>query len=200
LTVGISLLTSAVVVHGARRELERRLVLTLLPGALAGLLIGARILAVADATLLKIVTGTLVAGYAMSLLLGFQPRFGAGGWAATLAGAASGTLATATGLSGPPVVILFTALGLTKDAFRVSIAAYFVVLNLAGFAILLASGTIGDGDVVTTAALTPPALLGTLAGNRLVRRLSAAGFRRLTLSMLLLTGLMGVGTALAALT
>jgi uncharacterized membrane protein YfcA len=140
-----------------------------------------------------------VAGYAASLLFGFQPRFAAGGWVSSLAGLASGTLATSTGLSGPPVVILFTALGLTKDAFRVSIAAYFVVLNLAGFAILLASGTIGQADVVTTLALTPAALLGTLTGNRLIQRVSAARFRWLTVLMLLLTGLMGIGTALAAL-
>jgi uncharacterized membrane protein YfcA len=198
-TIGVTLLPSAMIVGAARRELEPGLILKLLPGALPGLLVGAWILAIADPNILKVVAGALVTGYAVLLLLGVQPHFGAGGWATTLAGAASGTLATSTGLSAPPVVILFQELRLPTNAFRASISAYFVVLNLIGFAILLASGTLDRGAVVTTAALAPAALLGALAGNRLVRRLSAPGFRRLTVFLLMLTGVMGIVTALAAL-
>ena len=51
-------------------------------------------------------------------------------WATTIASTASGTLATSTGLSGPPVVILFNARGLEKDRFRITIAAYFIVFRL----------------------------------------------------------------------
>jgi uncharacterized membrane protein YfcA len=81
----------------------------------------------------------------------------------------------------------------------VTIAAYFVALNLVGIGVLLAGGSLGESEVVTSAALTPAALIGTLIGNRLVRRFTAAGFRSLTLGLLLLTGVMGVGTALVAL-
>ena len=199
LTIGVSLLTSAIVVLGARSELDRRLVLSLLPGAVGGLLLGAWVLEIVDPTLLKVVAGTLVAGYSILLLRGFQPSGLATVRATSLAGAASGLLATSTGLSGPPIVILFTARRLTKDAFRVTIAAYFVVINLIGFAVLLAGRTIGEREVLTTALLTPAAALGAFVGTRLVRRLSAGGFRTLTLALLLLTGLMGIGTALVAL-
>ncbi len=199
LTIGASLLTSVIVVLGARRELNSRLVFTMLPGACVGLLLGARILNVVDPTLLKIVAGTLVAAYSILLLRGYQPSGMKSGWAASVAGAASGTLATSTGLSGPPVVILFTARALTKDAFRVTIAAYFVAINLIGIVVLLAGGTLGESEFVTSAALTPAALIGTLIGNRFVRHFTAAGFRKLTLTLLLLTGLMGIGTALIAL-
>lgn len=199
LTIGVSLLTSAIVVLGARRELDGRLVLSLLPGAVAGLLLGALILDVVDPTLLKVAAGTLVAAYSILLLRGFQPSGMGGGWAASVAGGASGLLATSTGLSGPPIVILFTARQLAKDAFRVTIAAYFVAINVIGFVVLLAGRTIGETEVVTTAVLTPPAALGAYAGTRLVRHLTAVGFRRLTLALLLLTGVMGVGTTLVAL-
>ncbi|MDQ3548947.1 MAG: sulfite exporter TauE/SafE family protein [Chloroflexota bacterium] len=199
LTIGASLLTSVVVVLGARRELDGRLVLTMLPGACIGLLLGARILAVVDPTLLKIVAGTLVASYSILLLRGFEPSGMGSGWAASLAGAASGVLATSTGLSGPPIVVLFTARQLARDAFRVTIAAYFIAINLVGILVLLAGGAIGESEVVTSAVLTPAALIGTLVGNRLVRRLTAVGFRTLTLALLLLTGVMGVATAIVAL-
>ena len=199
LTIGASLLTSVIVVLGARQELDGRIVLTMLPGACVGLLLGARILDIVDPTVLKIAAGTFVAVYSVMLLRGYQPSGMRSGWAASAAGTASGALATSTGLSGPPVVILFTARQLAKDAFRVTIAAYFVAINLLGIVVLLAGGSIGETDIITSATLTPAALIGTLIGNRLVRRFTAVGFRKLTLALLLLTGLMGIGTALVAL-
>ena len=199
LTIGASLLTSVIVVLGARRELDRRLVLSMLPGACVGLLLGARILTVVDQTLLKIVAGVFVAGYSVLLLRGFEPSGLDSSWAASAAGAVSGTLATSTGLSGPPIVMLFTARRLAKDAFRVTISAYFVAINLIGVVVLLSGGAIGRSEVVTSAVLTPAAMIGTLIGNRLVRRLTAVGFRKLTLALLLLTGVMGIATALVAL-
>ena len=48
--------------------------------------------------------------------------------AASLAGLASGTLGTAIGLTGPPIIILFTARQLPRDVFRGTIAAYFIPL------------------------------------------------------------------------
>ena len=109
LTIGASMLTSVIVVLGARRELDGRLVLSMLPGACVGLLIGVWVLKVIDPALLKITAGALVAAYSILLLRGYQPSGMRGGWWASTAGAASGALATSTGLSGPPVVILFTA-------------------------------------------------------------------------------------------
>jgi uncharacterized membrane protein YfcA len=199
LTIGASMLTSVIVVLGARRELDGRLVLSMLPGACVGLLLGVWVLKVVDPALLKITAGTLVAAYSILLLRGYQPSGMRGGWWASTAGTASGALATSTGLSGPPVVILFTARQLAKDAFRVTIAAYFVAINLIGGGILLAGGAVGHRELTISAALTPAALVGTVIGNRIVRRLTAAGFRSLTLALLLLTGLMGIGTALLAL-
>jgi len=199
LTIGASLLTSVIVVLGARQELDGRLVLTMLPGASVGLLLGALILDVVEPTFLKIVAGAFVAAYSILLLRGYQPSGMRSGWAASVAGTASGALATSTGLSGPPVVILFTARQLAKDAFRVTIAAYFVAINLIGILVLLTGGAVGESEVVTSAALTPAALLGTVIGNRLVRHFTAAGFRKLTLALLLLTGVMGIGTAIVAL-
>ncbi len=199
LTIGASLLTSVVVVLSARRDLDLKLILTMLPGAVVGLMLGASMLTYVDPTLLKIVAGMLVAGYSILLLRGFQPTGLNGTWPATLAGAASGALATSTGLSGPPIVILFSARQLTKDAFRVTISGYFIAINIIGLLVLLSRGAVGESEIVTSIALTPAATIGTVIGNRWIRRFTAAGFRKLTLGLLLLTGVMGIGTAAVAL-
>lgn len=198
ITIGVSLLTSAIVVLDAWRELHRRLVASLLPGALAGLLVGLRILTAVDPAWLKALAGLVVSAYALLLLAGRQPHGLQHRWAPPLAGLASGALATSNGLSGPPIVMLLTARRLPVPAFRATIAAYFVALNLLALTILTAGRALDRHDATTTLVLIPPALLGTLAGNRLVRRLSAAQFRTLTLAMLLATGLTAVATVLAA--
>lgn len=199
LIFGITIATSWLVVVSGRHELERRLVLLLLPGALVGMAVGARVLTTVDPVIVKIVAGGIVCAYSLSLLSGFQPSGGKATWVVTAAGVASGALATSTGLSGPPIVMLFTARGLTRDAFRSTISAYFVLISVAGLPILIESGALGRSELWTSALLVPAAVVGTVAGNTISRRLTAAGFRRLTLALLLATGLMGIVTAVVAL-
>ena len=65
-----------------------------------------------------------------------RPRLSpAAAWAA---GFASGALTTSISVSGPPLVLWLTARGVRPEEFRASLAASFLVLNLAGGAILLA--------------------------------------------------------------
>ena len=196
---GASLLPSVLVVASAWRETDLRLVALLLPGGLLGLLLGAQILQLADPVILKLVVGLFVVVYALSMWRGYRPTGLGGPWAASLAGLASGALGTTTGLAGPPIVILFTARGLARDVFRGTIATYFIASDLIGLAVLFAGGTAGAPETRLTLLLTPPAAVGVLIGNALTRRLSAASFQRLTLLLLLATGVMGMTTALLAL-
>lgn len=194
-----SLLPSLLVVASAWRETDLRLVARTLPGALLGLLLGAQILRHADANLLKLIAGLFVAVYALLMWRGYRPTRLGGPWAPPLAGVASGALGAATGLSGPPIVILLTARQLARDVFRGTISAYFIATDIIGLAILFAGGTVSSREGWLTLILTTPAALGVLAGNALARRLTPATFRKLTLLLLLATGLMGMTTALIAL-
>jgi uncharacterized membrane protein YfcA len=196
---GASVLPSLLVVASARRETDLRLAALLLPGALLGLLLGAQVLQLADPVYLKLIAGLFVAIYALLMWRGYHPPRLDGPWAASLAGAASGALGAATGLSGPPIVMLFTARQLPRDAFRGTISAYFIVTDLIGLAILFAGDTVGAHEGQLALLLTLPAALGVLAGNAVARRLSPAAFRALTLLLLLATGVVGMATALIAL-
>lgn len=196
---GASLLPGVLVVASAWRETDLRLVGLLLPGAVIGLLLGAQVLQVANPLHLKLIAGCFVAIYALLMWRGYRPAGLDGPWAARLAGLASGTLGAATGLTGPPIVILFTARQIPRDAFRGAISAYFIVTDLIGLAILFAGGAVGAHEGRLTLFLTLPAVLGVLAGNAVARRLSPAAFQKLTLLLLLATGVVGMTTALIAL-
>lgn len=196
---GASLLPSVLVVASAWRQTDLRLVALLLPGALLGLLLGAQLLRLADPVILKLGAGLSVAVYALAMWRGHRPTGMDGPWAASLAGVASGTLGAATGLTGPPIVILFTARQLARDVFRGTISAYFIATSLVGLAILVAGGAVGADQGWLTLVLTPPAALGVLIGNVVARRISPATFQKLTLLLLLATGVSGTITAILAL-
>ena len=198
LAITVGMLPSLLVVASAWRETDLHLVALLLPGSLIGLLLGAQLLQLADPILLKLLTGLFVAAYALVMWRGYRPTGMGGPWAASMAGLASGVLGTATGLSGPPIIILFTARQIPKEVFRGTIVVYFIVIKLIGFAILLADGMVGAHEGWLTLFLTPPAVVGVLIGNRLAQRLSADTFRRLTLLLLLATGMLGMTTAILA--
>jgi uncharacterized protein len=199
LSLGLSFFTCMLVVYSAWRSTDTRVVLTMLPGAAVGLFAGAYLLAIANPDVIKIVAGTIVVIFSIVLLRGVSVRSAHSRIAALLAGGASGALATSTGLSGPPAVMLLAARDYQRDAFRATICAYFVAINVIGFAALLWQDLLTGAQIGTTATLLPAALLATYAGTRLSRFVPPAMFRRLTLLLLLLTGAMGGVTALLAL-
>jgi uncharacterized membrane protein YfcA len=199
LSLTLTLVTCTVIAVGVRHAIDLPVVLAMLPGAVAGLLTGAWLLTWLDAALIKVIAGSVVVVFSLVLLRGVHvPGAGHLG-AAILAGAASGTLATSTGLSGPPAVMLLAARNFTRDPFRASISAYFVAIDVIGIGALIWQGVLTERQLSTTAVLLPAAVLGTYGGARLSRRVNARLFRRLTLSLLLLTGLLGAVTAAIAL-
>lgn len=199
LSLGLSFFTCMLVVYSAWRATAVRTVLSMLPGAAIGLFSGAYLLAVADPNTIKIATGAIVVTFSVVLLSGVNVRGADSPLAAILAGGASGALATSTGLSGPPAVMLLAARHFERDAFRATICAYFIAINVIGFAALLWNDLLTRDQIGVTAALLPAALLATYTGARLSRFIPPAVFRRATLILLLLTGAMGAVTALLAL-
>jgi uncharacterized protein len=196
LSIALTIVTSFVVVAGAHDDIHRRTVLTMLPGALIGLVAGAQLLRVLDAEAIKLIASCVVLLFTVALLRGVTlPRADASS-AAAASGSLSGLLATSTGLSGPPVVMLLTARKLAPHPFRVTISAYFLCINIVGFAILIGQGTVGASQLSVTAALLPAAILGTVAGRQLAQLISPASFRRIILLLLVLTGVLGIVTTL----
>lgn len=182
------------------RQVRVQKLVRMLPAAVVGLFAGAALLRLIPAPYLKLAASLVVLGFALALLGRGAARSGTGGrWAAPLAGLCSGTLATSTGLAGPPAVLLFTLRGLPVPAFRATILAYLIALDLIGLPTLVAQGTLDRHHLLIGATLAPIAIVGRVVGMRLAHRVSTAGFRRVTLVLLVVTGAVGTLNALAAL-
>jgi uncharacterized protein len=112
-------------------------------------------------------------------------------------GFASGALTTSISVSGPPIVLWLEARGVPAEEFRASLAASFLLLNLAGGALLIAaegSGSLDSGAVLPLLALVAAGyLLGALA----FRRFERERFFTLVLILVACTGSASIVAGLA---
>jgi uncharacterized protein len=117
--------------------------------------------------------------------------------AAWAVGFASGALTTSISVTGPPIVLWLEARGVRPEEFRASLAASFLVLNLAGGAVLLAAEGIGALDVGAVAPLLALVAAGYALGAVAFRRLDRERFFKLVLVVVALTGAASVVAGLA---
>lgn len=195
----LGIFVALTVIADSWREIQSRVVLALLPFAFVGLVVGSEILKVVDEQYIQLFAGAVVVCAAGLLircvrLPGAKTRLGT-----AVAGLTSGTLSTSIGLPGPPIVRLFAARSLPKRNFRVNNAPYFLSINLVGLSILFLRGIAGPEDLPLAAALIPAAFIGKALGTLLLRRISERVFRVIALVVTVLTGALGVLTALCAL-
>lgn len=106
------------------------------------------------------------------------------------AGAVSGLLNGFATFSGPPVVLLLSASGEGRDGIRSCLAAYFLLLGLIGALSYSTMGVLTPEVLPSIALALPFTVLGAAAGAVLARRSGGEKFRRLSLVIMALLGLL----------
>ncbi len=178
---------------------ERGVIARLIPWATIGLAGGIVVLTRVDATVIQLLAGVVVVVFAALATANWAiPGIGSR-YAPAVAGAASGLLGTSVGMSGPPVVLLLTSRAMSPLTFRATITGYFVVLDVFAISLLIWAGAVGWQEVKIAAALLPFAVVGRSLGRVLGTKVERERFRRLTLGLLILTGISAVLTALLSL-
>jgi uncharacterized membrane protein YfcA len=193
-TTVVSLALTAWASLRERAHVERRVAGRLVVSALLGMPAGLLLLAELDERPLKaVIAGVLLL---MVALLVAKVRLPGGVVAQWGAGLLSGAMLTSTGMNGPPLVLTMQALGLAPRRFRGTLQTVFCVQDLVavgGFVLLgYVTPLIGVAALAGVAGLP----LGWWVGDRFFARLSPGSFRAAVLSMLALTALVGLVTAL----
>ncbi len=112
-------------------------------------------------------------------------------WGRTaVAGVTSGALSTATSLSGPPLVLLLLARGVSAEQMRDTLAAIFVALSALSAVALLIAGAfvVPEGVVVLLAA----GLAGQVLGRRGFALLGAGRHEDAVLAVLAVTAVVAL--------
>jgi uncharacterized protein len=175
--------------------IDRRRAALMLAASVPGAILGAWTLAAVDERVLQIAAGALVMLVALLLARDRGPASPVPHGPA-LAGAAGGFLGTTTSLSGVAPALLLARERVTPRRAIANMAAYSVAVSLLVLGMLAAHGAL-VGEALVPAALLwlPAALAGTWAGTTLGSRLSGPVFRRLTLGLVLVCGLVSVVSA-----
>lgn len=171
----------------------------MLVAAVPGLAVGAVALTQLSKETLQVTVGVAViaaAGWQLRQRRGARPRR-LGGAAGLAAGFASGALTTSISVSGPPLVLWLEAHGVRPEEFRASLAASFLVLNIAGGVILLAVEGGAAFDAGAVALLLALVVAGYALGAVGFRRLDRERFFNLVLVLVALTGAASVVAGLA---
>lgn len=188
----VNLLTLA----GERRRPQPlgRDVLTILVFAVPGLVAGVLVLRAVDEAALQVaVTAAVVAGLGVQRLALRRGPARVPPWAPPLAGLASGGLATSTGASGPPLVLLLLQRAAPPAQVRDTLTASFLGLGVLAFAVLMATGTTAAvPDPLGLALLAVCVLAGHLAGRRVFARLARGGYEPVLAAVLFLSAATGL--------
>lgn len=194
-TKWLSLGSGAAILLTEFREIDRRFLAGVLPTAFLGLGVGLFVLTRVDGDLIKLLAALVVITFALLAVTGRRVPGLRSRRAPKAVGGVSGFLNTATGMSGPPVVLLLTEQGIAPAAFRATITAYFVSIDIPSIVLLHSTGVAGRHELGIALALFPIAFIGRAVGRRLATAVDRDSFRRLTLGLLVLTGIVGVVTA-----
>lgn len=199
LTAVLSVSINLAVVWDSWKDAEKRLVFALLVPALFGLAAGVEVLKAVSPVYIRLGVGMVVVFSTLLLLREIRLPGAETRWGPVVAGSTSGALATSTGLAGPPIVLLLASRNLPKHAFRGSSALYFLAMGTLSLPLLVFRDVFDWSQAPLALALVPAALLGKFLGTAFVERISEKTFRVVSLSTVLLTGALGVATALWAL-
>ena len=184
-------------------QVARALLVALLVGALPGEVLGALLLRVAPTAVLQVAVGVLVL-----VAVGVQLR-GRGSAAVAVGprtarvgslgvGAVTGVLSTSTGVSGPPMVLWLSRVGLAPAPLRDTLAAAFTGLTVTSLAVLAGTDQLRlpPGGLLLVAGLLVLVVLGQRLGRAVFSRLSPRAFRAASLLVVTAAGLISIVSGL----
>lgn len=204
----LTFVTEVWVVAHSWRHADRRLLVALLPTMAIGLWAGTQVLVAGNAAVLKHLLGWVIAAAGVWFLVSHRGDAGPGKpvatndsgaappatsgrwWWAVPVGLVSGVLGGLFGTGGPPVIILFRSLRLTKAAFRATMLWYFLVMSLVRAPAYIDNGILTKDVVRAAGWLLPGSIVGMLAGGLAHRRIEERHFAQTVAVLLVVLGLL----------
>lgn len=181
------------------RTTNTRTIGAMLPAAWVGIGIGILIVRAVDPDYIKLLASLVVVAAALLLMRGWRPKHAHTPAAGPVAGLLSGILSPTTGMDGTPVVFLLSSRDYGIAAFRSTITVYYYLIIPVSILALVQQGLLGREDFLRSLVVVPPVVIGTMIGQRLVRRLSVERFRSIVFGLLLVSGLVGATAAVISL-
>lgn len=187
-----SIIINLVVLYSARKEIDLKKIWLLLLAGIIGLPFGARLLVSLDGNILKIGIGILILIFGTLLLLGYRKELKHEKIAMIPIGIISGLLSGSISISGPPIIIFLANKQLGKHSFRGNLALYFFLLNIFTIPVFWLNGLFTKEVISHSVTFLPGLLVGVIAGNLLSHKVQEQHFKKFTLILLLIMGVLAI--------
>jgi len=187
-----SMIINIVVLYSARKAVNLKKIWILLVAGIITMPLGTHLLVIMNENLLKIFIGSMILMFGILLLIGFRKQFANEKIAMLPVGMVSGLLGGSISISGPPIILFLSNQDVDKHTFRGNLAAYFFILNLFTIPVYYLNGLLTK--VVWSYSLTflPGLLIGVVVGNLLSHKIKDNHFKKITLILLIIMGLLSI--------
>ncbi|MTH64907.1 sulfite exporter TauE/SafE family protein [Paracoccus shanxieyensis] len=182
-----------------RRSFDRRVLATILPGAMAGIGLGWATAHLVDDATVGLIVGLIGLAFALNAI--FRPGRGRpprqpSARAGNLWGLLSGYTSFVSHSGAPPYQIYAQPLRLDPMSFAGTTTIFFAICNAVKLVPYALLGQLSPHNLGVAAVLMLPALLGVICGLWLLRRMSAQVFYRFITWALLIVSLRLIWVAL----
>jgi uncharacterized membrane protein YfcA len=176
-----------------RKSWDGSVLLAMLPGAVVGIGLGWLLAARISGEAVMAVLGTiaiLFGAYRLWVERGgrIAAPSGSSAWIGSLFGVATGFTSQIAHAGGPPFQMWVMPRRLPRDVFVGTSAIFFAVVNWIKVPAYLALGQFTSANLAATAALLPFAILASLGGVKLVRRVSPERFYVIVYWLMIVAG------------
>jgi hypothetical protein len=193
--VFFSLFSNIIILVKMRSHVRYRKIWILIVYSVAAAPLGAYLLFLVEQNTLRIVVGCLIILFAVALWRGYNVKIKNEKLAFIPVGLASGLLNGSLSLMGPPVVLFLTNQGEDKRSFVANITAFAFVVNIVTIASYGVSGHVDKELLTYLLWLSPALVLGTLAGIQTGKFVKQEAFKKVTLLLIIVSGLSAVISA-----
>ncbi len=154
-----------------------------------GVAAGTLILKFVNPAYIQLGWGVLIIFIVYALFRGFNFHIGSDKRALTLSGLLGGTLAGATGITGPPVAVILSSMKTPKEKFNAVISVFILFAVSYALVFYLITGLVRKETLLLALCTLPALLAGLYTGDRLVARISQKAFTNIVYIVLVIMGL-----------
>ncbi|MCO4320723.1 sulfite exporter TauE/SafE family protein [Aliidiomarina quisquiliarum] len=169
---------------------DKQLLLPLIPGAVIGVLVAYVLIDLINPEYLRLIIAFICIVFALRNLLFQQTtlRFLSNKIGALVMSMFSGVTSSLVHAGGPPIIIYFSAIGLSPSKFVATAAIFFAMMNILKLIAALSFGVLTSTTVFTALMFFPLAIVGNWLGVKINTLLDKDRFLRIMNYLLLMLG------------
>ncbi|MFT5283390.1 MAG: putative membrane protein YfcA [Yoonia sp.] len=191
LILPLLIIADVMTVRSFWKKWDAQLLRSLIPGALIGIVIANVMLDFANPDHLRVIIAIICIVFAIKSiwfkkvkLTFLKSRLGA-----YVMSASSGISSTMVHAGGPPLILYFSAIGLSQTKFVATAAAFFAIINIGKLIGAVSLGLLNSDVAFTALAFVPFAFIGNGIGVKITQRINKAVFLNIMNYLLLILGI-----------